>query len=136
MIAGEDVLAILNQALYHQSQTTNNQTIANLMGSSSLMMMLVAGSGILLSPVAEELIFRGVLMNLFFKDDAGLPPNFDYRVVFTLEHSQHDAGFVFDLLLYGAVFAFVYRKTGHLSNVIALHMLNNIVAMAVLLNAR
>ncbi|MDU3492786.1 MAG: CPBP family intramembrane glutamic endopeptidase, partial [Limosilactobacillus fermentum] len=36
----------------------------------------------------------------------------------------------------GAVFAFVYRKTGHLSNVIALHMLNNIVAMAVLLNAR
>ena len=42
MIAGEDVLAILNQAIYHQSQTTNNQTIANLMGSSSLMMMFAA----------------------------------------------------------------------------------------------
>lgn len=136
MIAGEDVLAILNQAIYHQSQTTNNQTIANLMGSSSLMMMLVAGSGILLSPVAEELIFRGVLMNLFFKDDAVWPPILLSGVVFTLEHASTTPVSYLIYFFMGAVFAFVYRKTSHLSNVIALHMLNNIVAMAVLLNAR
>lgn len=100
------------------------------------MMMLVAGSGILLSPVAEELIFRGVLMNLFFKDDAVWPPILLSGVVFTLEHASTTPVSYLIYFFMGAVFAFVYRKTGHLSNVIALHMLNNIVAMAVLLNAR
>ncbi len=133
LVLGQGSLVFLNQLLYHQNQTTNNQALASLMGNSKLMMVLVAGSAIFLSPVAEELIFRGVLMNLFFKNDAFWAPILLSGLVFTLEHASTTPISYLIYFYMGAVFAFVYRKTGSLGNAIALHTLNNLVATAALL---
>lgn len=132
---GQLVLGNLNQLLYHQTTTANNQTITTLMGHQPLMVGLLSFSAIVLSPVAEELIFRGVLMNFFFPAQAVWRPIGLSALVFTLEHASTTPVSYLIYFFIGAVFAYVYRRTGRLSNSIALHALNNLVATLVLLTA-
>lgn len=129
---GQMVLGSLNQLLYHQTTTANNQTITTLMGHQPLMIGLLSFSAVVLSPLAEELIFRGILMNFFFPARAVWRPLFLSALVFSLEHASTTPVSYLIYFFIGAVFAYVYRRTGRLSNSIALHTLNNLVATIVL----
>ncbi|KIS02994.1 CPBP family intramembrane glutamic endopeptidase [Paucilactobacillus wasatchensis] len=129
IFAGQIVLGTLNSMINHQTSTANNNAVAKLMSSNHLIMIVFSFSTVLLTPFAEELIFRGVLTNLFFK-----PHQFWWKVilsgiVFSLGHASTT---LISFLIYfymGGVLAFVYQRTGKIKNSIMLHGLNNLIAM-------
>lgn len=134
VILGENLLARLNQAIYHQSSTANNDAIRQIMGSSHQALILMSLAAVILSPIAEELIFRGILMNLFFKPDAYWMPIVLSGLLFTLAHSSTTPISYLIYFYMGAVFAYIYRRTGRLTNTILLHALNNFFALIALLH--
>lgn len=133
VVGGEQILNMLNYVLYHQSETANNQLIGRMMSGNHLVLIIMSIAAVVLNPVAEELIFRGVVMNFFFKDDSFWLPIILSGLLFTLEHSSTT---LISYLIYfylGALFAFIYRRTGNISNTICLHAFNNLVALTALL---
>lgn len=122
---------ILNQQIYHQSQTQNNQAIKTLMNGSPLALWMMAISAVFLTPIVEELVFRGVLTNLFFKQEW-------LKVLLSglVFGSLHSSSTIPSFLIYvtmGLVLATVYRLTGEIHASIALHFLINALAMTLLL---
>lgn len=132
IIAVQVALGQLNQAIYHQTQTANNQSLTRLMGHDPVLITAMAVGMVCLSPVAEELIFRGVLMNMFFKPDQLWTPVIVSGLLFSAGHASTNP---ISFLIYGmmgCILAYVYRKTGNLGYAIGLHGLNNLVATAVM----
>ena len=128
IIMGESVLSQLNQAIYHQADTANNEALKQLMAGSHESMGLMLLAAVVFSPIAEELIFRGLVMNFFFKSEDFWPPILLSGLLFTLAHSSTT---LISYLIYfymGVVFAYIYRRTGSLKNTMLLHSLNNLVA--------
>lgn len=134
VVGGEQILNVLNYVLYHQSETANNQLIGHLMSSNHLVLIIMSIAAVVLNPIAEELIFRGVVMNFFFRNDSFWLPIILSGVLFTLEHSSTTLVSYLIYFYLGALFAFVYRKTGNISNTICLHAFNNLVALTALLS--
>ena len=86
-------------------------------------------SGIFLSPIAEELLFRGYLMNAFFKPESFWLPILVSAIFFSLAHASTT---IISYLIYmtlGCFLAYTYRRTNNLAASIGLHMLNNLIAM-------
>ncbi|QEA30780.1 CPBP family intramembrane metalloprotease [Secundilactobacillus malefermentans] len=131
--AVEIVLGLLNAKLTGQNQTANNDTLRQLMGADSWSLYLMAFSGIFLSPILEETVFRGYLMNAFFKPNAFWLPVIISGLLFSVAHGSTT---IISFLIYagmGWVLAFTYRKVGSLWASISIHMLNNLIAMTALL---
>ncbi|MGO2299125.1 CPBP family intramembrane glutamic endopeptidase [Paucilactobacillus nenjiangensis] len=129
IFGGQIVLGILNQLFFNQSQTANNQVIEGLMKDNSVILIVLSFSAIFLTPFAEELIFRGLITNLFFKDDSFWPKVILSGFIFSLGHVSTN---IISFLVYfymGAVLAFIYVKTGRIRIAIMLHMVNNAVAI-------
>lgn len=133
VILGEQVLNLLNYLIYHQTETANNQLIGRLLSSNQVVLIIMSFAAVVLNPIAEELIFRGVLMNFFFKREAFWLPILLSGLLFTLEHSSTTFISYLIYFYFGAVFAFIYRKTGNITNTIWLHAINNLVALLALL---
>jgi membrane protease YdiL (CAAX protease family) len=130
---GQMVLGSLNKIIYHQTQTANNDAVAKLMASNLVITVVFSISTVLFTPFAEEFIFRGVVMNLFFKKDQFWPKVLLSAIIFSMGHASTN---IVSFLIYfymGAVLAYVYRKTGKIQNSIMLHMLNNLVAIVAML---
>ncbi|QXG59083.1 CPBP family intramembrane metalloprotease [Lacticaseibacillus casei] len=133
VIADEGLLA-LNDLIYHQSETPNSQMIReSFMDANWTVTVLLIVEIILIAPITEELIFRGVVFNLFFS-----PNRIVLRTLLSagLFAAVHATDTVFGFLVYafsGIVFATVYSKTGKLQNTIVLHVLNNIVGTLIIL---
>ena len=128
--AGQIVLGTLNIMLYHQTQTANNNEVSKIMANNMMVMVVFGLSTVLLTPIAEELIFRGVLTNLFFKPSQFWPKLILSGFVFSIGHMSTT---VISFLIYfymGMVLAFLYQKTGQLKLSIALHGLNNLIAIS------
>jgi len=122
---------ILNQQIYHQSQTQNNQAIKTLMNGSPLALWMMTISAVFLTPIIEELVFRGVLTNLFFKQE-WLKVALSGLVFGSLHSSSTIPSFLIYVTM-GLVLATVYRLTGKIHASIALHFLINALAMTLLL---
>lgn len=133
LIIGMMFFGQLNGLLFHQTQTANNQAIAQLLNHNQLATIVFVISSCTLTPVAEELIFRGVLTNLFFKADWFWPKVILSGIVFSCAHISTNIVSFATYCFMGMVLAYVYRRSGSLKNSIALHALNNVVAMMVLL---
>ena len=128
--AGQIVLGTLNIMLYHQTQTANNNEVSKIMANNMMVMVVFGLSTVLLTPIAEELIFRGVLTNLFFKPNQFWPKLILSGFIFSIGHMSTT---VISFLIYfymGMVLAFLYQKTGQLKLSIALHGLNNLIAIS------
>lgn len=134
IIAGEQVLNILNTVIYHQRETANNVAIGKLMTGNHIVFVVMAIAAVILNPIAEELIFRGVVINFFFKEGSFWPPIILSGILFTLEHSSTTPISYLIYFYLAVVFAVVYRKTGNITNTICLHSLNNLIALGALLS--
>lgn len=133
IIVGNMAFSMLNNLFYHQSTTANNTVLNSLMHSNRIVMVVLAIGAFTLTPIAEELIFRGVLMNTFFAKDSFWPKVILSGLVFSLEHlSTTPISFLIYVYL-GGVLAYVYRRSGKLQNSILLHALNNFISIMVLL---
>ena len=84
----------------------------------------------LLGPIAEEMVYRGVLMNTFLKDSPWYGDVLLSACVFGYVHVS--SGLIplafFTYASGGAILAFLYRKTHSLYYPILLHIMINITA--------
>ncbi|MDI1473578.1 CPBP family intramembrane glutamic endopeptidase [Streptococcus taonis] len=111
---------------------TSNQMALNEMiemtGRQELLYFLLITC--LLGPISEELVYRGVLMNTFFKDS---PWYGDVLLSACVFGYVHVADGITPLAFFtyasgGAIYAFLYRKTHSLYYPILLHIMINITA--------
>ena len=119
-------------ALSFLTPATSNQMALNEMiemtGRQELLYFLLITC--LLGPISEELVYRGVLMNTFFKDS---PWYGDVLLSACVFGYVHVADGITPLAFFtyasgGAILAFLYRKTHSLYFPILLHLMINIAA--------
>lgn len=87
---------------------------------------LVFLSGIIIAPIAEEIVFRGYMYKAFrdrFKPAYAIILS---AALFSIIHLEWRAAL--SLFVIGVVLAYVYEKTGNLMAPITVHILNNAVA--------
>ena len=116
----------LNESLAHQGETANDTQINQMLNGNLISVTFVVISIVLMAPITEELIFRGLLMNLFFKDERFWLPIFLSAFLFAACHTSTT---IYSFLIYfslGCVLAFVYRKTGNIKLSISVHLLNSV----------
>ncbi|WP_225426044.1 CPBP family intramembrane glutamic endopeptidase [Lactiplantibacillus mudanjiangensis] len=131
IIGCESIFQLCNQLLYQQNETQNNVAIEALMSGSTLALWLQAISAIFLTPIMEELVFRGVLTTLFWRQNW-------LKVLLSglVFGSLHTTNTIPSFLIYftmGLVLAGVYLWTGKLQTSIGLHFLINLGAMSLIL---
>ncbi|CAK8054743.1 CAAX protease family (YdiL) [Eupransor demetentiae] len=120
---------------YHE--TSANQSILNEMTKSNGWISFVAMfvGACFLAPVIEELIFRGLFMTYFDCFKAFWIGPILSGIAFGIYHMDLTHMTVQDWLdvptyaIMGLGFAYVYKSSGRISNSIAAHSFNNIVAM-------
>lgn len=129
ILISNGVLAALNHTIYHQSDTPNNLVLEkSLLQSNILIITLFIIQLVVIAPIIEELIYRGMLFNLFFSSNKTLIKICLSSILFA---SGHGGNTIFGFLIYvfmGFSFAIVYAKTGKLQNSIAVHIITNAVA--------
>lgn len=86
IILGMDVLSYLNQLIYHQTETANNAALGSMLGHNQVITIVFCFSAVVLSPIAEEFIFRGTLTNMFFKRGNIWPKVILSGVIFSTGH--------------------------------------------------
>ena len=80
---------------------------------------------ILISPISEELIFRGVFLNRF---KLVVPTVFAVLISSLLFASLHTYGSITSAFIFGVCMAILYLKTGNVLVAIFAHFLNNLLA--------
>jgi membrane protease YdiL (CAAX protease family) len=84
---------------------------------------------ILVSPISEELIFRGVFLNRL---KLIVPTTFAVLISSLLFASLHGFGSIFAAFIFGICVALLYLKTENILVPIAAHFLNNLFAEIIL----
>lgn len=109
---------------------SNQQTLQDTFSQGPYGIVFVGVLAIIVAPIVEELIFRGIVMNYFFKNkgwwwniilSAGL---FGYFHVYAAFNP-------FDFLQYalmGGILAYIYKKTHQLQYAMLAHALNNTIS--------
>lgn len=93
--------------------------------ASNSIMALSLVATIVVSPVAEELIFRGIFLNRL---NIIIPPLFAVLVSSLLFASLHSYGSVTSAFIFAICMAILYLKTGNILVPIFAHFLNNLLA--------
>lgn len=104
----------------------NQETVIRSMRIMPLTLFLMAG---ILGPIIEELVFRGIFMNLFWKRDTtqnGMWAIICSSLIFGLMHEPHLSVFLVLYTSLGMVLAFTYRYHRDLRYSLAVHMLINL----------
>ncbi|MDR3242158.1 MAG: CPBP family intramembrane metalloprotease [Lactobacillaceae bacterium] len=138
ILASSMVMAIVQSIVLGKPETAANQASLQELAHSGLapqiFLVLLAA---VLAPLVEELIFRGVLMNYFFKNASWWWANVLFSgLVFGYFHVVMQQFQWFALIQYslmGVVLAIVYKKTRQIQYSMLTHCLNNSVAMLIML---
>ena len=85
----------------------------------------------LVGPIAEELLYRGVVHRLCRRHWGALPAAVISSLLFALLHGE--PWFLFGLFALGMLYAFVYETTGSLTLCVAAHSLHNVISMVMML---
>ena len=133
MIGVEIVLSLVNAGLFGETSTKNNMVIANIMGTSTLTLVMLSLTAVLASPILEELTFRGILVGGCFPDKAFWLPVIVSGVVFSLVHQSNNPISWLIYAVMGGTFAYVYRRTDKLQATIIMHGFNNLIAVGAML---
>ncbi|MDE3283627.1 type II CAAX endopeptidase family protein [Lacticaseibacillus parahuelsenbergensis] len=122
--------AYLNYITSSQMQTPNNQVLERFLFSHhQLMVGMLIINMIFITPIVEELVFRGMVFSLFFNSNQAWLKIILSALLFS---SVHESNTIFGFLLYaasGIALGFVYWKSGKLQNSIVLHALMNFFAV-------
>lgn len=94
--------------------------------SNSLELILLFISVVILAPIVEEIVFRGIFFNLLNRRKSTLFAMVVSSLVFGLLHAQT----MVPTAVIGFVLCFIYHRTGSLLLVMAGHMVNNLIAFS------
>ncbi|AYM02894.1 CPBP family intramembrane glutamic endopeptidase [Levilactobacillus yiduensis] len=133
VILVEMILGIVNNLLYHQTSTANNQAISSFMGQGTLTMVMLSLTAVLASPVIEEITFRGILVDGCFPANMFWLPIVVSGVAFSIVHMSTNPVSWLIYAMMGGTFAYVYKRTGKLQSTIFLHGFNNLIAVGAML---
>ncbi|PWG01075.1 CPBP family intramembrane glutamic endopeptidase [Levilactobacillus bambusae] len=125
----EFLLNFINVLVFGQTQTANNEAILKLMSSNHFILGAMAVSSVVFSPVVEELIFRGFLMDGLFGSSQFWTPIITSGILFSLAHSSTTIASFLLYAVMGGIFAYVYRRTETITSTIYMHAFNNFIAM-------
>lgn len=103
--------------------TKNQKTIEDMINANTFLVGILIFT--IIAPILEELIFRGLFINMIFKQNTFWVPVISSGIIFG---SLHSVGNVVEWLYYvifGIILAIAYKKTDILALPIALHMINN-----------
>jgi membrane protease YdiL (CAAX protease family) len=125
----EVILSFANMLIYNQTDSANQKAINEMMNNNNFTLVLMLFGVVILSPILEELVFRGILMDTVFQPTAKWLPIIVSGGLFSLGHAP---GFnIFFILIYfemGFFMAYVYKKTGNIKVDIVMHMINNLIS--------
>ena len=110
------------------SNSTNQATIENIHMNPFVLITLT----VIMAPIVEELVFRGILMGRVFNPDSivGLILS---SLLFGLAHMPNSIGVWIVYAGMGFVLGTVYRKCQKLEYCIMAHMINNSIAVSMML---
>lgn len=107
--------------------TTENQTFLEKSINVNTAVGFVV-MAVIVAPILEELIFRGLLINLIFKDNLFWLPIVVSAAVFAWFHATANIPQYLVYLVIGIILGYAYMKTGRLLTSILVHMANNLLA--------
>lgn len=116
------------------SQAENQRMLEELASQGPFGLIFIILLAVCVSPIIEELIFRGVVLNYFFKNSWWWTNVILSAVLFGYFHVYSAFNF-FDFLQYslmGLILAFVYKRTRQIQYAMALHFVNNAISMIVM----
>ena len=131
MILAKGILLTLMTKFYHQTISANDQAINSLVTDKTALLMTILV--VVLVPITEELLYRGVFTSFFFKNQPFWQVAIS-GVIFGLMHSSTNFISILVYVTMGWILAYVYVHTRNLSNSLTLHILNNAPFIAVLFN--
>ena len=131
MILAKGILLTLMTKFYHQTISANDQAINSLVTDKTALLMTILV--VVLVPITEELLYRGVFTSFFFKNQPFWQVTIS-GVIFGLMHSSTNFISALIYVTMGWILAYVYVHTRNLSNSLTLHILNNAPFIAVLFN--
>lgn len=105
-----------------------SEHILRIVSSQNIFNSFISGSilaTILISPISEELIFRGVFLNRL---RLVIPTTFAILVSSLIFASLHSFGSIFSAFIFGICIAILYLKTENIFVPIFAHFLNNLLA--------
>lgn len=127
------IYSVLSTYLYKNATTANDAALNKMLGTGGATTFMMITMIAFLAPLCEELLFRGMFFEKFFKGRIWQP----ILVSGLLFGCVHISSNLVSFLLYfimGLVFGWVYHKTKNLSASLLLHIVNNIpVLLAMLL---
>jgi membrane protease YdiL (CAAX protease family) len=135
ILAANLLVGMMRLAFQGANATAANQAnLAKIAGSGVAGIVFVTVLAIIVAPLVEELIFRGIVMNYFFKNSGWWINVVLSGLIFGYFHVFQAFSF-FDMMQYsamGIMLAFVYKKTKQIQYAMLVHLLNNSVAIVAL----
>ena len=131
MILAKGILLTLMTKVYHQTTSANDKALNALVTDRTAILMTILV--VVLVPITEELLYRGVFTSFFFKNQPFWQVAMS-GVIFGLMHSSTNFISTLVYVTMGWILAYVYVHTKNLSNSLTLHILNNAPFIAVLFN--
>lgn len=131
MILAKGILLTLMTKFYHQTISANDKALNALVTDRTAVLMTILV--VVLVPITEELLYRGVFTSFFFKNQPFWQVAMS-GVIFGLMHSSTNFISALIYVTMGWILAYVYVHTKNLSNSLTLHILNNAPFISVLFN--
>lgn len=103
--------------------TKNQKTIENMINGNTFFIGILLFT--IIAPILEELIFRGLFINMIFKQNTFWIPVISSGIIFGSLHSASNIMEWLYYVIFGMILAAAYKKTDTLAVPIALHMINN-----------
>ena len=128
-IAPSSLLAELSLRLHPADPQWVKFYADNLQGTPRQIVLAMIG-GVLLAPLVEEIIFRGLLQRLVARAWGPWPGIVISALVFAIIHGE--PWFLFGLIAVGLVLGYLFEATGSLGACWAAHALHNAVSMVIL----
>jgi uncharacterized protein len=94
--------------------------------SDPIELLLLFISVVILAPIVEEIVFRGIFFNLLNKKRSALTAMIISSLVFGFLHAET----MVPTAVIGFILCFIYHRTGSLLLVMAGHMVNNLIAFS------
>jgi membrane protease YdiL (CAAX protease family) len=133
LIVNGILTAIYTKALDGRELQKETSDMIKAIDRTPLNLMLIFGSIAIVAPVVEELLFRGYLQNALARK---MKPGFAIAIASAVFGAIHLQPLAFPVLtLLGAIFGFLYHRTGSLKVTMTLHLINNTFAGLMILFA-